>query len=332
MSNFKHSTPPDLLESTLARIKHLDITDHLSYDKSAHPFSGGSYGDIRIGTYDHPDRGKLKVAVKCLRVFHTQTPETLKLLKREVQIWSSLDHPNVLPLLGYILEENDFPTLVSEFMENGTALRYVSQHPEIDVTGINKQILGIAEGIDYLHDKGIIHSDLKSDNILISPEGRPLICDFGISRVISLSTSFSGYPINGQTTTGNVKGSARWMSPEILCSPTDQSPAKHTIESDIWAFGMVAYELLTLQRPYYELSNDVQVISAIWYSQLPKKPEDYYTWTWSKKTIWELCNSCWSRNPATRPGMSTVAWLLKAAREDTIVIINRKASTLEILC
>ena len=59
-----------------------------------------------------------------------------KLIKREVQVWSSLDHTNILPLLGYILEEKNFPTLVSEFMENGTALQYVLQHPELDVIGI----------------------------------------------------------------------------------------------------------------------------------------------------------------------------------------------------
>ncbi|EJD08356.1 uncharacterized protein FOMMEDRAFT_151140 [Fomitiporia mediterranea MF3/22] len=114
MEKFRDANHSDL---TLARVKHLNVASRLSYDKSAHPFSGGSYGDIRIGTYDDPDRGKLKVAVKCLRVFHGQTPGIMKLISREVRVWSSLDHPNILPLLSYILEENDFPTLISEFMD-----------------------------------------------------------------------------------------------------------------------------------------------------------------------------------------------------------------------
>ena len=78
MADAKHPRSSNPLESTLARIRHLDITDRLSYDKNAHPFAGGSYGDIRIGAYNHPDRGKLKVAVKCIRVFHAQNPGITK--------------------------------------------------------------------------------------------------------------------------------------------------------------------------------------------------------------------------------------------------------------
>ena len=86
-------------------------------------------------------------------------------------------------------------------MENGTASGYVKEHPECNVlelvssytlhneneTHKEYQIIGIAEGLNYLHTEGVIHSDIKADNVLISNTGLPLICDFGISRMLAAS-------------------------------------------------------------------------------------------------------------------------------------------------
>ncbi|EJD08301.1 kinase-like protein [Fomitiporia mediterranea MF3/22] len=296
-----------LVWSSLSEISHLNISENLCYDKTSHPFAGGSYGDIRLGVYTNLEYAQVKVAVKCLRIFRSQYPNFMKVIEREIRIWSSLHHPNVLPFLGFCLEEGSFPALVSEFMENGTVLNYSIHHPEVDVTGL---MLGIAEGVAYLHSKGVIHSDLKSGNVLVSATGVPLISDFGISRVISISESLSGQGACAQPSSGDVKGSSRWMSPELLLPTRDQT-TKHTKESDVWAFGMTAYELLAKKRPYHSLQLDAQVILAIVHGQRPEQPQNLVECPMHYQKAWQICEECWSRDPNVRPKMATVLMALR---------------------
>lgn len=95
------------------------------------------------------------------------------------------------------------------------------------------KILGVAEGLEYLHDKGVIHSDIKADNVLISRTGEPRICDFGISRVLAASQTLAS------STGGSLRGSVRWMAIELLT--VNGPPPVHTIYTDIWAFGMTVH-------------------------------------------------------------------------------------------
>ena len=80
---------------------------------------------------------------------------------------------------------------------------------------------------------GVVHSDIKADNVLISNTGLPLICDFGISRMLAATHSLD------TTTSGQLRGSSRWMF-VLLLSIGDSSPV-HTFESDVWAFGMTVH-------------------------------------------------------------------------------------------
>ena len=84
-----------------------------------------------------------------------------------------------------------------------------------------------------MHIEGVIHSDIKADNVLISNTGLPLICDFGISRMLAASQSMD------TTTSGQLRGSSRWMAIELF-DVGDSSPI-HTFQSDVWAFGMTVH-------------------------------------------------------------------------------------------
>ena len=98
---------------------------------------------------------------------------------------------------------------------------------------IRPQILGIAEGLKYLHDEGVIHSDIKANNVLISSAGVPRICDFGISRMLASSQIFD------VTTSGRLKGTTRWMAKELI--EIGDPPPTHTFQTDVWAFGMTVH-------------------------------------------------------------------------------------------
>ncbi|KAI5117238.1 hypothetical protein M0805_009275 [Coniferiporia weirii] len=180
-------------------------------------------------------------------------------------------------------------------MENGTILAYLGSHPDCDLLQL---VLHIAEGIDYLHYKGIIHSDIKPENILISSSGEPRICDFGISRMFADLGSLS---LN--TTTGGIGGTVRYMSVELLAQ-TDQQPDTYSEASDVWAFGITVLALLTKKPPYSHIKHDFGVVSAIASGVVPLIPEEYgKTWPKHYPDLWELCIRCWASLPSGRPSM-----------------------------
>jgi len=184
-------------------------------------------------------------------------------------------------------------------MFNGSVRSYMEKKPDVSVMRMAR---GIGAGILYLHDRDIIHSDLKSDNIMVSESGEPLLADFGISRIMSVTSS-----MNAST---NIKGSSRWMAIELWLSSLNEGNeiGGHTKESDVWAYGMVLYELLTGRVPFYHLKNDLQASFAIANGQLPSQPstvEDA-----SHRFLWSICLQCWRSSASDRPGIIWINNLL----------------------
>ncbi|KAI5116148.1 hypothetical protein M0805_001131 [Coniferiporia weirii] len=300
--------PGNLLELSLSGLSHLDLTGHVTFNSSEHPKHRGGFGDVHTGTYESPDRGNLTVAIKCLRRFNQGEAGVVeKIAAKEIYIWSKLMHPNLLRLEGFIREEGTIlPSLVSEWMEGGSVLEYVKKHSGCDVLHL---ILGIAEGLEYLHSSGVVHSDLKSDNVLVSKSGDAVICDFGISRAMN-ATQFA---LGGNTTRpSGPAGTIRWMAHELVAKPDTYT--KHTKESDVWAFGMTTYELLTTYRPYAHITRDLNVSLSVMRGELPPQPESLEAWPKKKRKVWDLLQSCWVLDPPSRVKIDDVFKQLKVLR------------------
>ncbi|KIO29777.1 hypothetical protein M407DRAFT_69993, partial [Tulasnella calospora MUT 4182] len=162
-------------------------------------------------------------------------------LARELKIWAKAKHPNVLELIGYHLSEQyDCAQLISLYMKNGNIVEYM----ERTQAGIEARlgfVRGITLGISYLHscDPPICHGDLKPLNVLVNDKPDAVLCDFGLAVFIEDSEASSGL-----TTTRSIKGSLRYMSPELL----DDKETKHTLESDIWAWACTIFEVPQLPR------------------------------------------------------------------------------------
>ncbi|KAI5122316.1 hypothetical protein M0805_002483 [Coniferiporia weirii] len=300
---------PSILSKQLADLSHLNLTGKIEQDDDPVASANGGFCDVYRGTYN----GR-PVAIKKLRGPHIyrDVDNFFRSFCRELRIWSSIEHPNILPFLGYVLYRGDHFALVSPWMENGTVSNF-SRGKSVDEK--LKLIKGIASGLSYLHRKGIVHSDLKCDNVLVSSSGEPVLLDFGLSRFIASKTIGN---------TKNLKGSLAWMAVELLQGPevfesetqitdgeksdcgsdTSEDVRLQTTETDVWAFGMTCFELLENRIPYSNLGNEALVIRAILEHRYPSSTLDNSSLL--EQLIWKICKKCWRRVPVLRPTMEEI--------------------------
>ncbi|KAF9007506.1 kinase-like domain-containing protein [Cyathus striatus] len=224
-----------------------DLTNEVE-TQGQYPVAHGGYSDIHLGNWKHNKDGttiETQVAVKFIRAFTryiADSERAKKRLNREVYVWTKLKHPNIAQFYGVTFHIGGRPAIVMLWYANGTVPSYLKSHPDADKLSLIKDI---ANGLQYLHTLSppVVHGDLKGSNTLVTDEGRAVVTDFGLSKVIEELTGPSG------NTTTSIGGSSRWQAPELLfdeeaeenMTPT-QGPS---IASDIWSFGCVFYELLT---------------------------------------------------------------------------------------
>jgi serine/threonine-protein kinase len=180
------------------------------------------------------------VAIKVLPATFAADSDRLARFAREAQVLASLNHPNIAAIYG--VEER---ALVMELVDGPTLADRIARGPiPLDeAVPIARQI---AEALEYAHERGVIHRDLKPANIKIAPEGRAKVLDFGLAKAISSKPSQleAGATISPTLTmqasqVGIILGTAAYMSPE---QARGQEADRR---SDIWAFGVVLYEMLT---------------------------------------------------------------------------------------
>ncbi|KAF8215606.1 kinase-like domain-containing protein, partial [Mycena galopus ATCC 62051] len=138
----------------------------------------GGFGDIYQASYN----GKT-VALKRIRTLHRDAEQRRIRLQfcREALVWQHLQHPFILPFIG--IDSETFASslcMVSPWMENGTVLKYLNDHGRANV---DKLLLQIARGLQYLHSRNIVHGDLRGANILITHEWNACLADFGLTSL-----------------------------------------------------------------------------------------------------------------------------------------------------
>jgi serine/threonine-protein kinase len=204
------------------------------------PLGVGGMGEVYRARDTNLNRD---VALKILPALFTNDVERMARFRREAQVLASLNHPNIGSIYG-LEESNNLCVLVLELVEGRTLADRINGGavPLEEALAIARQI---AEAVAYAHEKGVIHRDLKPANIKITPEGNVKVLDFGLAKVLqepnNLDSNPSYSPTFSSPTTveGMILGTAAYMSPEqAKGKPVDK-------RADIWAFGVVLYELLT---------------------------------------------------------------------------------------
>ncbi|XP_033750042.1 BDNF/NT-3 growth factors receptor-like [Pecten maximus] len=276
-------------------IRHIRL-DNLSF---LHELGEGAFGRVFLGTCLNltADAEVTTVAIKTLK--DTSVEDCKANFDREAELLTNILHENIVMFYGVCCEGDNF-MMIFEYMENGDLNNYLRSHgpdaklmskrsgsidtlSKTELLHISNQI---ATGMEYLASQHFVHRDLATRNCLVGDKLVVKIGDFGMSRDV-YSTDY--YRVGGSAMLP-----VRWMPPESLLYRT------FTVESDVWSFGVVLWEIFTYGRqPWYELSNH-EVIRHITDGSLLENPST------CTDEVYGIMQGCWERQPHDRLCMKDI--------------------------
>ncbi|KAE9608505.1 hypothetical protein Lal_00020895 [Lupinus albus] len=250
-------------------------------------FASGRHSRIYRGVYKQKD-----VAIKLIS--QPEEDENLaafleKQFTSEVSLLLHLHHPNIITLVGACKKAPVF-CIITEYLAGGSLRKYLHQRQpySIPVRLVLKLALDIALGMQYLHSQGILHRDLKSENLLLGQDMCVKVADFGISCLESQCGNAKGFI-----------GTYRWMAPEMI------KEKHHTKKVDVYSFGIVLWELLTGLTPFHNMTPEQAAYAVSHKNERPPLPSEC-PWRFS-----DLINRCWSSNPNKRPHFDEIVSILE---------------------
>jgi serine/threonine protein kinase/Tol biopolymer transport system component len=256
---------------------------------------------------------KREVAIKILPEEFSRDADRVSRFQREAEVLASLNHPNIAGIYDFE-EANDTRFLVLELVEGETLADRIARGP-IPVEDALHIAKGICDALEAAHEKGIVHRDLKPANIKLTKDGAVKVLDFGLARMREAevaATNISNSPtLMSVSSPGMIMGTAAYMSPE-------QTRGKDVDKrADIWAFGVVLYEMLTGQ-PLFQGETVSDTLAAV----LKEEP----VWHRVPEKVQRLLRSCLERDPKRRLRDIGDAW--RQLEERPLPVTNRLQSWL----
>ncbi|XBI79788.1 hypothetical protein VPH35_089133 [Triticum aestivum] len=244
--------------------------------KMGEMIASGSCGDLFHGTYFGED-----VAVKVLKAEHLNN-NVWNEFTQEVYILREVHHTNVVRFIGACTKPPKF-CIITEYMSGGSLYDYVhKQRNVVDLPTLLKFACDICRGMCYLHQRGIIHRDLKTANLLMDKDHVVKVADFGVAR----------FQDQGGIMTAET-GTYRWMAPEVI----NHQPYDN--KADVFSFAIVLWELLTSKIPY-DTMTPLQAAVGVRQGLRPVLPEKTHP------KLLDLLQRCWETIPSNRPAFSDI--------------------------
>ncbi|KAI5615632.1 tyrosine-protein kinase ABL1 isoform X1, partial [Silurus asotus] len=255
-----------------------------------HKLGGGQYGEVYEGVWK---KYNLTVAVKTLKEDTMEVEEFLK----EAAVMKEIKHPNLVQLLGVCTREPPF-YIITEFMTHGNLLDYLREcnREEVNAVVLLYMATQISSAMEYLEKKNFIHrqenlsiysltrlQDLAARNCLVGENHLVKVADFGLSRLMTGDT---------YTAHAGAKFPIKWTAPESLAYN------KFSIKSDVWAFGVLLWEIATYGMSPYPGIDLSQVYELLEKDYRMDRPEG------CPEKVYELMRACWKWNPAERPSFA----------------------------
>ncbi|TFK38543.1 kinase-like domain-containing protein [Crucibulum laeve] len=272
-----------------------------------HHQMGGAYANVWRGQYMAQDNSSIQlVAVKvprgaCIQYHGVQREHAKNLIEcfvAKAKAWSDLSHPHIVEILGVFTDTTitGTPGVVTYYRPLGNIANFLR-----DRHAVNKLVLvkGIAEGANYLHLKHIIHGNLTRGNILIHQEGEEFIpqiayCTFTRTDEVS--------------TTDTILFTVSRRTPPELLGAENPTTAMLSRETDIYAFAMLALEVVTGKPPFYNCT-DLHAALLVAGGSMPLRHQ-YASYAEFSDAFWGLLERCWNANPLDRLTMDEVCRLL----------------------
>ncbi|CAN6580060.1 hypothetical protein ACFX13_032207 [Malus domestica] len=262
-------------------------------------FAQGAFGKLYRGTYNGED-----VAIKLLERPEND-PERAQVMEQqfqqEVKMLANLKHPNIVRFIGACRKPMVW-CIVTEYAKGGSVRQFLAkrQSRSVPLKLAVKQALDVARGFAYVHGLGLIHRDLKSDNLLISSDKSIKIADFGVAR-IEVQTE-------GMTPE---TGTYRWMAPEMI------QHRHYTQKVDVYSFGIVLWELITGMLPFQNMTAVQAAFAVVNKSVRPNIPNDCLP------VLCEIMTRCWDANPDVRPSFTEVVRMLEHAETEIMTTVRK---------
>ncbi|KAM4548517.1 tyrosine-protein kinase ABL2 isoform 2-T2 [Odontesthes bonariensis] len=244
-----------------------------------HKLGGGQYGEVYVGVWK---KYNLTVAVKTLKEDTMEVEEFLK----EAAVMKEVKHPNLVQLLGVCTLEPPF-YIVTEYMPHGNLLDYLRDCEKAEVNAVVLLYMAtqISSAMEYLEKKNFIHRDLAARNCLVGENHVVKVADFGLSRLMTGDT---------YTAHAGAKFPIKWTAPESLAYNT------FSIKSDVWAFGVLLWEIATYGMSPYPGIDLSQVYDLLEKGYRMEQPEG------CPPKVYELMRACWQWSPLDRPSFAEI--------------------------
>ncbi len=234
-----------------------------------------------------------EVALKILPDLFAADPDRLARFRREAHVLASLNHPHIGAIYG-LAEADGLEALVLELVEGPTLADRIARGP-IPLDEALPIARQIADALDAAHGQGIVHRDLKPSNIKLRPDGTVKVLDFGLAKALEPVGSVTTDPTTSPTLTargtelGVIVGTAAYMAPEqAKGKPIDK-------RADVWAFGVVLYEMLT-GRPPFEGETVTDVVATV----LTRPPDWNALAATTPAPLRRLLHRCLEKDPKRR--------------------------------
>jgi len=219
----------------------------------------GAMGTVYLGRDPKINR---EVAIKTLTFANVDASlldEIKERFVREAEAAGKLSHPNIVTIFD-VGEEHDMAYMAMELLKGNDLAEHCRKENLMPVKKVLELVASVADALDYAHSNGVVHRDIKPDNIILLDEGQVKVADFGIARVMSSS----------ETQTGILLGTPSYMSPEQV------EGARVDGRSDLFSLGVVLYEMLSGEKPFKgdNLANMMYAIANSAYTPLTKVASD----------------------------------------------------------
>ncbi len=262
----------------------------LGHYKILEPLGAGGMGEVYRARDTKLDRD---VAIKVLPKDFATDQDRLARFEREAKLLASLNHANIATIHG--LEDSDGVRFIAmELVEGETLAAQIARSGRIEVDEAMDIARQIAEALEAAHENGVIHRDLKPANVIVTPDGKVKVLDFGLAKTVEAASheadmSHSPTVTVAGTQAGVILGTAPYMSPEqVRGQPVDK-------RADIWAFGCVLYEMLAGKGAFHR-DTVADTLAAILEVEPDWRvvPEDL------PFTVRHLLGRCLQKDPARR--------------------------------